>query len=155
MFDSTYLSFDVVQWRKAVSNKSPLHPPGLSLAVSCKARGGDLQVSTEEDFRSLEFHHFVGSGPPLRGEPSRPLERGIGLLTYGREGIGGWFCLDDLHYREVWAQISNATFSSSDIHLEIAPILHRGALPFWDVVQNSSLYILGAAVIFSFEKKRS
>ena len=155
-FDSYCIHADAVRWLKTVSDQSLLNAPGLTLRVYCQApRERNLRISTEEDFGALEIQLYVVSGPPLRGD-NQPLERGIGVLNYQPGGfIGGWFCLDDRHFKEVWSQISNATFSASDIDLDVAPVPIRGAFHVWDVVQNPSLYVLGAAVHFSFEKHRS
>ena len=159
-FDRWTVHVDVVRWRKTFSNQSQMHAPGSTLAVDCRAPTDerDFRLSTEVDFRTLELHLDVVPAPIV--ENNKTLQRGIGILTYFPSGsgfaeaaIGGWFCLNDQCFKQVWSEISSAVHSACHIIFDVAPVRLHGEGRVWDVVQNPTIYILGAAVQFSFEPR--
>lgn len=162
ILDSTSILLKPLGWTQTISNLSPVDPPGLSMRTACLCvTRRDLQLSTDEPFAGLHLSVALVDGPPLIGQPARTIERGIGLFTYlpatdeSFSCISGWFSLPSPHYRELWQQVSHGAFTDCEIALDIAPLRLQTAFAFWDVGQNPSLFILGAAVRFTHRERRA
>jgi hypothetical protein len=50
--------------------------------------------------------------------------------------------------------VSRGAFTECTISIEIAPVLTKGVRPTWDVQQNRSLFVLGAAIRFSHSRRQ-
>jgi hypothetical protein len=115
----------------------------------------ELELTSGEKIRDLRASMSIS-----RGLRENPLQRGIGVLAYYPptpagvdtapmpSAIGGWFCLPEASYDEVWVQVREKRFAACTINLEIAPVQFPAMEVVWNTQGNKAISILGVAVMF-------
>jgi hypothetical protein len=156
-FDTACIRLKVADWVQAINSGSNVHSAGITLRASGVAvwqPGHAVELTSGHRLQNTPIHlsTFPHEGPIVRCN-GRPLERGIGLCHYHNSkstapSISCCFALSPEHYQETWRQVSTGAFTECSILIDVAPVLHKDYTSIWETEKNSSLYLLGASIVF-------
>jgi hypothetical protein len=161
IFDETWLSLNIADWRQTISHGEGFLPYQMA-AEGRTAEDEKLEFGPDG---ARELANMRVSITLVKGQPEKALPRGIGTLGYyppteptdefegGEEFCGGWFWLPEDSFNEIWAQVRENRYDTCLMSIGVAPVESAPFAFIWDFSKNKLLFITQVSVIFRKSKQ--